>query len=358
MAAIQAAQRSFIITDPSLPDNPIIFASKGFLELSGYPLEDILGRNCRFLQGPGTDAAQVEVLRTGIAAGEDTSVCLLNYRADGTPFYNQVFVAALRDEDKKIINYVGVQVEIKPPAGDAAAGAPVDVAKGKKGRPPRGREAKVEVKAEGTATGRRGGASAASTAADNGGKPKKAPRRSRSKQNLADHGHEAAPSSSSSSNSSSSSFASGVTAALARAQAQAQSELAASLAQFQMPLSHDIDDVRVTLVAAQLRSALTFVHLLPLLSTFCRAAFLPLRWSRPRRRPLELIWAVDLVWVVWSRQFWRRRSWYRRRRRGLAIPLIMCTKLFQICVLLRYTLERERKIKSPMTDGNGFEESG
>ena len=48
--AIQAAQRSFVITDPSLPDNPIIFASKGFLELSGYQLEDVLGRNCRFLQ--------------------------------------------------------------------------------------------------------------------------------------------------------------------------------------------------------------------------------------------------------------------------------------------------------------------
>ena len=51
MAAIQAAQRSYAITDPSLPDNPIIFASKGFLELTGYSLENTLGRNCRFLQG-------------------------------------------------------------------------------------------------------------------------------------------------------------------------------------------------------------------------------------------------------------------------------------------------------------------
>ena len=112
MAAIQAAQRSFIISDPALPDNPIIFASKGFLELSGYPLEDVLGRNCRFMQGPGTDQTQVETLRKGIMAGEDTSVCLLNYRADGTQFYNQIFVAALRDANKKIINYVGVQVEV------------------------------------------------------------------------------------------------------------------------------------------------------------------------------------------------------------------------------------------------------
>jgi PAS domain S-box-containing protein len=111
--AIQAAQRSFVLTDPSLPDNPIIFASKGFLELTGYKLEDILGRNCRFLQGPKTDQEQKRVLREGIERGEDTSVLLCNYRADGTEFYNQVFVAALRDSDNRIINYVGVQVEVK-----------------------------------------------------------------------------------------------------------------------------------------------------------------------------------------------------------------------------------------------------
>jgi PAS domain S-box-containing protein len=110
--AIQSAQRSFIITDPYLPDNPIIFASKGFLDLCGYQLEEVLGRNCRFLQGPGTDRAQVEVMRKGIESGIDVSVCLLNYRADGSEFFNQVFVAALRDSNQKIINFVGVQVEV------------------------------------------------------------------------------------------------------------------------------------------------------------------------------------------------------------------------------------------------------
>ena len=112
MTAIQAAQRSYCITDPSLPDNPIVFASKGFLELSGYTLEEVLGRNCRFLQGPGTDQSQVEMLRKGIMNGEDTAVCLLNYKANGTPFYNQIFIAGLRDATQKIINYVGVQVEV------------------------------------------------------------------------------------------------------------------------------------------------------------------------------------------------------------------------------------------------------
>jgi PAS domain S-box-containing protein len=121
MQAIQAAQRSFVITDPSLPDNPIIFASKGFLDLCGYQLEEVLGRNCRFLQGPNTDPKQVEALRNGITNGVDTSVCLLNYRADGSQFYNQIFVAALRNAENKIINYVGVQVEIKQAKQSAAS---------------------------------------------------------------------------------------------------------------------------------------------------------------------------------------------------------------------------------------------
>lgn len=113
MAAIQSAQRSFVITDPSLMDNPIIFASKGFLELTGYPLEEVLGRNCRFLQGSETNRNDIQMLSKGIEAGVDTSACLLNYKRDGTPFYNQIYVAPLRDAEMKIINFVGVQVEIK-----------------------------------------------------------------------------------------------------------------------------------------------------------------------------------------------------------------------------------------------------
>jgi PAS domain S-box-containing protein len=112
MAAIQSAQRSFCISDPSLPDNPIVFASSGFLELTGYQLDQVLGRNCRFLQGPKTDRRQIELLKNGIMSGVDTSVCLLNYKADGSEFYNQVFVAALRDEHNQIVNYVGVQVQV------------------------------------------------------------------------------------------------------------------------------------------------------------------------------------------------------------------------------------------------------
>ncbi len=110
--ALQTAQQNFVISDPSLPDNPIVYASAGFLVLTGYKLDQVLGRNCRFLQGPATDPKAVDRIRSGIESGEDTTVCLRNYRADGSTFWNQFFVAALRDGDGNIVNYLGVQCKV------------------------------------------------------------------------------------------------------------------------------------------------------------------------------------------------------------------------------------------------------
>ena len=76
--ALQTAQQNFVITDPSLPDNPIVFASQGFLTLTGYALESVLGRNCRFLQGPRTDPRAGAKIRKAVDEVYDTSVCLLN----------------------------------------------------------------------------------------------------------------------------------------------------------------------------------------------------------------------------------------------------------------------------------------
>lgn len=112
MSALSGSQQNFAISDPSLPDNPIVYVSQGFLDLTGYTLDQVLGRNCRFLQGPGTDQAAVDVIRKGVREGTDTSVCLLNYKADGTPFWNQFFVAALRDAEDNVVNFVGVQCEV------------------------------------------------------------------------------------------------------------------------------------------------------------------------------------------------------------------------------------------------------
>lgn len=110
--ALSTSQQNFAISDPTLADNPIVYVSQGFLNLTGYTLDQVLGRNCRFLQGPDTDQRAVEVIRQGVEKGVDTSICLLNYKADGTPFWNQFFVACLRDASGKVVNFVGVQCEV------------------------------------------------------------------------------------------------------------------------------------------------------------------------------------------------------------------------------------------------------
>ncbi len=110
--ALLHSQQNFVLSDPSLPDNPIVYASEGFCKLTGYRRQEVLGRNCRFLQGPGTDQSAVDMIRKGVTEGRDISVCLLNYKADGSPFWNQFFVAALRDADGGVVNFVGIQCEV------------------------------------------------------------------------------------------------------------------------------------------------------------------------------------------------------------------------------------------------------
>mmetsp|Transcript_13494 Transcript_13494/g.20541 ORF Transcript_13494/g.20541 Transcript_13494/m.20541 type:complete len:347 (+) Transcript_13494:95-1135(+) len=123
MSALSSSQQNFAISDPSLPDNPIVYVSQGFLDLTGYTLDQVLGRNCRFLQGPGTDQSAVDIIRKGVREGVDTSVCLLNYKADGTPFWNQFFVAALRDAENNVVNFVGVQCEVSKATVERQTGA-------------------------------------------------------------------------------------------------------------------------------------------------------------------------------------------------------------------------------------------
>lgn len=112
MESLVISQQNFVLSDPSLPDNPIVYCSDGFCKLSGYKRSEVVGRNCRFLQGPGTDQAAVDIIRQGVDDGRDISVCLLNYKADATPFWNQFFVAPIKDDNGQVVNYVGVQCEV------------------------------------------------------------------------------------------------------------------------------------------------------------------------------------------------------------------------------------------------------
>ena len=111
--ALQGAQHNFVITNPNMPDNPIVYASSGFYQLTGFPPEEVMGRNCRFLQGPGTDQRAVQRIRDSITRGQDCQVCLVNYKRDGTLFYNQFFIAPLRGKDSHIVeNFIGVQCPV------------------------------------------------------------------------------------------------------------------------------------------------------------------------------------------------------------------------------------------------------
>ena len=104
---------SFCICDPDQDDCPIIFASDGFCNFTGYAVSEIEGRNCRFLQGPGTDKADVDKIRSAIKSEKEESVNLLNYKKDGTSFNNQFFLSPLYDREGKLAYYIGCQCSVK-----------------------------------------------------------------------------------------------------------------------------------------------------------------------------------------------------------------------------------------------------
>lgn len=97
------------ITDPRQPDNPIVLANQAFLDLTGYTADEVVGRNCRFLQGDGTSPGAVANLRTAIAEGRDFTVELLNYRKDGSSFWNQLRISPIRDDDGELLYFFASQ---------------------------------------------------------------------------------------------------------------------------------------------------------------------------------------------------------------------------------------------------------
>lgn len=112
VTGLDKTHQNFCVSDPTMPDNPITYASQAFLDLTGYRLSEILGRNCRFLQGKATERVHVDRIRQSIIEGADCHVCLINYRKDGSTFHNRLFMTALRDSDGRVKNYLGVQCEV------------------------------------------------------------------------------------------------------------------------------------------------------------------------------------------------------------------------------------------------------
>ncbi|KMS51686.1 PAS sensor protein [Novosphingobium barchaimii LL02] len=111
-AAVRATRMPMVITDPAQQDNPIVFCNEAFQELTGYTRDEIVGRNCRFLQGPETDASSVARVRDAIAQGNDIDVDLLNYRKDGSTFWNALYLSPVRDKNGVIRFFFASQMDV------------------------------------------------------------------------------------------------------------------------------------------------------------------------------------------------------------------------------------------------------
>lgn len=109
---IAASPIAAVISDPRLPDNPIVECNDAFSALTGYAPEEILGRNCRFLAGPGTEPELSEALRAAILERRPALVEILNYRKDGTPFRNAVLVAPIFGTEGNLEYFLGSQMEV------------------------------------------------------------------------------------------------------------------------------------------------------------------------------------------------------------------------------------------------------
>ncbi len=111
-AAVRATRMPMVISNPRLPDNPIVFVNDAFCRLAGYPREEIVGRNCRFLQGADTDLDTVARLRAAVDNRESVKIDILNYRKTGETFWNRLLMAPVRDAQGDLAYFFASQVDV------------------------------------------------------------------------------------------------------------------------------------------------------------------------------------------------------------------------------------------------------
>lgn len=112
VAAVRATRMPMIITNPRLPDNPVVFANDAFCRLSGYRRDEILGRNCRFLQGAATDRDTVRRIRAAVDAVESIEIDIRNHRKNGETFWNRLLMAPVRDATGELAYFFASQVDV------------------------------------------------------------------------------------------------------------------------------------------------------------------------------------------------------------------------------------------------------
>jgi PAS domain S-box-containing protein len=111
-AAIEMTRMPMVLTDPNLPDNPIVFVNKAFLDLTLYEEEEVLGRNCRFLQGAQTDGEHVAQVRRALENKDSIAIEILNYKRDGTPFWNALFIGPVYDTSGNLLHFFASQLDV------------------------------------------------------------------------------------------------------------------------------------------------------------------------------------------------------------------------------------------------------
>lgn len=110
--AVEATRMPMVVTDPRQDDNPIIFVNDAFVAMTGYGREEMVGRNCRFLQGPETDPATVVQLRDAIRGKRELAIEILNYRKDGSTFWNALYVAPIYDAAGELVYFFASQLDV------------------------------------------------------------------------------------------------------------------------------------------------------------------------------------------------------------------------------------------------------
>ena len=112
VAAFTASPTPMVLTDPRQPDNPIVWANDAFLGLTGYAWEELDGRNCRLLQGRDTDPRAVRRLNEAVRMGLPIEIELVNYRKDGSSFWNGMTVAPVRDATGEVVHFYAAQADM------------------------------------------------------------------------------------------------------------------------------------------------------------------------------------------------------------------------------------------------------
>ncbi|MDK8462395.1 EAL domain-containing protein [Marinobacter sp. SS13-12] len=110
--SVEASSSGVTIADAGMPGFPLIYVNPAFERMTGYRADEIVGANCRILQGPDTSKAAIASIRSGLADMREVHTSLLNYRKDGSSFWNDLYIAPVRDSDEEVTHFIGIQTDI------------------------------------------------------------------------------------------------------------------------------------------------------------------------------------------------------------------------------------------------------